>query len=145
MAHSGTNPFHLLSGLDCFSRLQDNCEEIEALAVGELPVLPLFHNPSSSNEPEAMRLSISDHKVIVAPHKHYASAAQELLQSLLPSYPVLNPRDIIRTGEHPIAAGGYADVWKATHNGHNVALKLYRCYMQSFDVTRVVAVRRDNL
>lgn len=46
-------------------------------------------------------------------------------------------------GEHPIAAGGFANVWEGIHDSRKVVLKSYRCYM-SFDVNNVVTVRYDH-
>ena len=40
-----------------------------------------------------------------------------------------------------MAAGGFADVWKAMYNGRTVVLKSYRRYMD-FDVARVAVVCR---
>ena len=70
---------------------------------------------------------------------HCARIAQELPPPLLSHYPLLNPRDIKLTSQHPIAAGGFADAWEATYDGRRVVLKSYRCYV-SFDVTRTVTV-----
>ena len=52
----------------------------------------------------------------------------------------LDPEEVKLIGEHPIAAGGFADIWEAMYGGRKVVLKSYRCYM-TFDVDKVVAVR----
>jgi len=52
----------------------------------------------------------------------------------------LSPEDVELVGEHPVAAGGFANIWQAIHDGRRVVLKSYRRSM-SFDVARVIAVR----
>jgi len=58
-------------------------------------------------------------------------------------YRWLDPEDIKLVGEHPIGAGGFANIWEVTHNGRKAVLKSYRCYVSS-DVTQVVAVRSNH-
>ena len=36
----------------------------------------------------------------------------------------LNSEDIKPVGSHPVAAGGLADIWEATHDGRKIALSL---------------------
>jgi hypothetical protein len=71
--------------------------------------------------------------------QHYA----EMAQTLRPFMPLtccwLSPEDVKPIGNHPIAAGGYANVWEARYDGRRVVLKSYRCYV-TFDVTRVTRV-----
>ena len=52
----------------------------------------------------------------------------------------LSPEDVKLNGEYQIAAGGFADIWEATHGGRKVILKSYR-YSMTSDVTQIVAVR----
>ena len=73
------------------------------------------------------------------PSQRYARLAQERISSLPPPYRWLDPEDVKFIGEHPVAAGGFANVYEATHDGRKVMLKSYRPYM-SFDIARVVAV-----
>lgn len=129
---------HLFSGLRRHvRRFRDDFNDTKHLVTGGPFVPPSLHRPSLSRELEAESLpDITD-----LPHENYALLAQELIPSLLCSYPLLNPHDISISGEYPIADGGYAHIWEATHDGRKVVLKDYRCYL-SFDVTRVVAVRR---
>jgi len=75
--------------------------------------------------------------------QHYAQMARELLSSSLSVCHWLDPEEVKVVGEHPIAAGGFANVWEGTHDGRKVVLKSYRCYV-SFDVTTVAAVRYDH-
>ena len=75
----------------------------------------------------------------VYPSQRYARLAQERISSLPPPYRWLDPEDVKLIGEHPVAAGGFANVYEATHDGRKVMLKSYRPYM-SFDIARVVAV-----
>jgi len=71
--------------------------------------------------------------------KSHGQAAQGIRSSLPSTRRWLGPEDINLVGEHPIAAGGFADIYEATHNGCKVVLKSYRCY-ESFDIARVIAV-----
>jgi len=69
--------------------------------------------------------------------QRYGQLVQDL-RSSLPST-CRGPEDINLIGKHPIAAGGFADIYEATLDGRKVVLKSYRCY-ESFDVARVVTV-----
>ena len=72
--------------------------------------------------------------------QRYAHVARDLRSSLPSSCRWFEPEDIKLICGGPIAAGGFADIWEATHNGRKVILKSYRCYI-SFDVARVATVR----
>ena len=72
--------------------------------------------------------------------QQYAAMAQELLSSLPPPYRLSSPEDVKPVGEHPVAAGRFANLWMGTYKGRKVGLKEYRCYV-SFDVDRIIAVR----
>ena len=74
----------------------------------------------------------------------YAQVAQGLMPSLPSTCHLLSPPDIKLVSEHPIAAGGFANIWEGTHGGRKVVLKSYRCYV-SFDAAQVVAVRCNPL
>jgi len=64
-------------------------------------------------------------------------------QSSLPATcPRLGPEDIKVIGEHPMAAGSFADIWEATYGDRRVVLKSYRRCVTS-NVTQIVAVRYD--
>lgn len=69
--------------------------------------------------------------------------ARGLLSSLPPPYRLLDPEDVKLVGEHPIAAGGFADIWEGTHDGRKVVLKSFRRHM-SFGLAQVIAVRCDH-
>lgn len=66
-----------------------------------------------------------------------------MAQDLRPSLPFtchwLDPNEVNLVDERPIAAGGFANVYEATHDGRKVILKSYRPYVL-FDVAQVVAV-----
>ena len=68
-----------------------------------------------------------------------ARMAQEPQSPLQPTYNWLDPADMRITSEHPVAAGGFADVWEGVFNGHKVIVKSYRCYI-SFDRAQVISV-----
>ena len=72
--------------------------------------------------------------------QHYAWVVQDLRTSVLSACRWLSPEDVDLVSEHPIAAGGFANIHEAKYGGRKVVLKSYRCY-ESFDVARVVAVR----
>lgn len=78
-----------------------------------------------------------------SPSQHYAQMAQDLRPSMPSTCRWVDPEVIRLVGEHPIGAGGFADIWEVTYNGRKAVLKSYRCYI-SFDVTQVVAVRPNH-
>ena len=49
------------------------------------------------------------------------------LTGLLPTSHVV-PGKLTRTTEHPVAFGGYAEVWEGIHNDKRVAIKVFRVY-----------------
>ena len=65
--------------------------------------------------------------------------AQDLRSIIPPTFPRLEPADIRIVGEHPVGAGGFANIWDALHDGRKVILKSYRRYLM-FDVTEVITV-----
>jgi len=79
-----------------------------------------------------------------APDDACAQVAQGLLSSLPSTCHWVNPPAVKLVGEHPIAAGGFANIWKGTYDGRDVVLKSYRCYA-SFDAAQAVAVRCNRL
>ncbi|KAF9641890.1 hypothetical protein BDM02DRAFT_3273656 [Thelephora ganbajun] len=129
-------PKRLISRLHDIQRSQDDDEERESLIVGASPVPQSLHCPSPPSQLEAGSLPISDPDGM-ALLQRCAQTAQELSSFLLSSCPSLSPEDIKLTSERPVAAGGFADIWGAMHDGRKVVLKSYRCYM-SFDVAQVV-------
>jgi len=54
----------------------------------------------------------------------------------------LGPEEVKLVGDRQIAAGGFANIWEATHDGRVVVLKSYR-YSMTDDIARIVAVRCD--
>lgn len=65
--------------------------------------------------------------------------AQHLRSSLPPTCRWLDLDDINLVGELPIAAGGFGDIYGATHGGRKVLLKSLRCYV-SVDIAQAAAV-----
>lgn len=65
---------------------------------------------------------------------------QELQPPLSPTFNWLNPTDIMLIGEHPVAAGGSANIWVGVLNGRKIVIKSFRCY-KSLDRTKVTSVR----
>ena len=80
----------------------------------------------------------------VFPSQHYAQMVQEHLSPLPSPYRWLDLEDVQLVRRHPIAAGGFADIYEATYDGRKVVLKAYRPYI-SFDVAQVIAVRCDRI
>ncbi|KAF9644623.1 kinase-like protein [Thelephora ganbajun] len=75
--------------------------------------------------------------------RHYTRMAQDSLRS--PTSFVrhwFSPEDVKLVGGKPIAAGGFTDIWEATHDGRRVVLKSYRYYVTS-DVAQVAARFRN--
>ena len=146
MSYSGTSLFsgkvlprfrRFLPGLRAIRTPQDG-EEMGHLVTGNPLVPPFPRHPPTPLQFEIKGALPSDiHDTALS--LHCARIAQELLPPLSSHYPLLNPCDIKLTGQHPIAAGGFVDVWEATYDGRRVVLKSYRCYV-SFDVTRTVTV-----
>jgi hypothetical protein len=106
------------------------------LVVGGHPSPQPLPAPSQSE----VRGSPTLHLNGISPPQHYTQMAQGLRSSLPSTCRWLGPEEVKIVGEYPIGAGGFADIWEGTLDGHKVAVKLYRCYM-SFNVTEVVAVR----
>ena len=52
----------------------------------------------------------------------------------------LNPSDIRIVGEHPVAAGGFTDIWEGVLNDRKVVIKSYRRYELS-NRAQVISVR----
>ncbi|KAF9649159.1 hypothetical protein BDM02DRAFT_3186563 [Thelephora ganbajun] len=71
--------------------------------------------------------------------RHYARMAQDSLRSST-SFTCrwLSPEDVKFIGGKPIAAGGFTDIWEATHDSRRVVLKSYRYYV-TFDLAQVIA------
>ena len=133
-------PYLILMPL--FSRLR--AYRRESSVAGEYPAPRSLHPPPSLPLPqlEAKSLLAPDMDD-ECPSQLYARLAQECVSSLPLPYLWLNPEGIKLADEHPIAAGGVANVYEATHDGRKVVLKSYRPYI-SFNVSQVVEVRRNN-
>ena len=111
-------------------------DEREHQVVREPPVPPSLNYRSSLQyelEAESLNFTLTDN--IALPHEPSTSTDQELLPPLQSPFPLLDPYDIGLMGEHPIASGGFADIWEASHHGRKVVLKSYRCY-ETLDVAR---------
>ena len=77
---------------------------------------------------------------MLLPRRH-AQVAQNLRSSLPSTCRWLGPEDVNLIGG-PIAAGGVANIWGATHDGRETVVKSYRRCTSS-DVTQVVEVRHN--
>jgi len=98
------------------------------------PGIPRLKVGGSHNTPALSGISLS---------KHYAQVAQNLRSSMSSTCRWLDPEDIELVGEHPIGAGGSANIWEVIYNGRKVVLKSYRCYVSS-NVAQLVAVRSSH-
>ena len=54
---------------------------------------------------------------------------------LLPASHII-PENFFKTSEHPVASGGFGDVWEGVHNDKRVAIKALRVYKHD-DVKKV--------
>ena len=75
----------------------------------------------------------------LSPCQRYVQMAQGIRSSLSPTHNWVNSADISLTGEHPAAAGGFANIWEGVLNGRKVVVKSYRCYIL-FDHAKVISV-----
>lgn len=99
------------------------------------------HGPPISSQPDNESSPAPKSNHISFP-QHYAQMAQDIRPSLPSDHPWLDPGDVTFISVLPIGAGGFANIYEATHSSRKVVLKSYRCYM-SFDVAQVVAVNCD--
>lgn len=105
----------------------------------------LRHNPSSSANTTRLEIRSSSTPDLngMSLSQRYALMAQDLRSSLPSTCPWLGSEDVDLISERPISAGGFANLYEATHNDRKVALKSYRCYT-SFDIAQVIAVRYNH-
>jgi len=133
--HSPSSPFLHMPLLSRFHVLRqgESPESPLPQPLHRLPIPPRFdvgHSPApDSNER--------------SPSQCYAQMAQDLRPSLQSACPWFSPEDVELIGNHPIAAGGFSDIWEGMYAGRKVVLKSYRCYM-SFNVTQVIAVHHNH-
>jgi len=114
----------------------------EAPAVVEDPAPQAFRCPPPPPPPPQLVIRSSSAPDDVCPLGRYAQIAQGFMSSLPSTCHRLDPLDVKLTGERPIAAGGFANIWEGTHDSRKIVLKSYRCYV-SFDAALAVAVRCD--
>jgi len=81
------------------------------------------------------------------PYERYSEAVRRLRPLFSPTCPLFEPGEVTVIGDTPIAAGGFADIWKGTRgygrDSHNVIQKTYRCY-EICDVERTFRVRNQH-
>ena len=53
--------------------------------------------------------------------------------------------EITRIGDRPVALGGFADVWKGTHGGKQVCVKLLRVSLNNDEIHNKVRIRHRYL
>ena len=61
-------------------------------------------------------------------------------RAILPSSYTISG-DLARVGDHPVAFGGFSDVWKGTHNDTNVCIKHLRVSEQIRETLEKVSIR----
>lgn len=76
---------------------------------------------------------------VISLSQHYLQIARVLQSFMPPTCRLSSLEDVKPIGDHPIAAGGVADIWEAVYDGRKVVLKSYRCYV-TFDVAWTVEV-----
>ena len=62
---------------------------------------------------------------------------------LLPASHII-PESFVQTTEHPVASGGFGDVWEGIYNGERVAIKALRVYKND-NVKKVAKASRSSL
>jgi hypothetical protein len=125
---------HFISRLRPIPRPERECS-----AVGEHPTPQSLRRPSLPPHLEDRGSPAPDLDNPLLSQR-YTQMVRELLPSLPFPYRLLGLEDLKLVGEHPIAAGRFANVLEGTHEGRKVVLKSYRCYVL-FDVAQVTAVR----
>ena len=112
----------------------------EPSIAGEFLTLQSLHRPPPPSQLEVRSSPTPDSDDGLSLPQHYARTAQDFQLSLPSTCCWLSPKDVDLVDEHPIAAGGFANILEAKYGGRKVVLKSYRCYV-SFDVAQVIAVR----
>ena len=74
------------------------------------------------------------------PYERYSEAVRQLCLLHLPTCPSFEPGEVRVVGDTPIAAGGFADIWRGTRNATSIVQKTYRCY-ETGDVGSISQVR----
>ena len=110
----------------------------EPSVVGEYLGRRSLHRPLPPPQAEARSLSPRDSDN-GSPSQCYVQMAQEGLSPSPSLYHLLGPEDVKPVGEHPIAAGGFSDIWEGVYDGRTVVMKSYRCYV-SFDAAQIAMV-----
>ena len=112
----------------------------DSSVIKKLPTMPhsLHHLPGSP-QLQVARLSTPGLDAITL--SQHCSQIAHVLQPFMPhTCRWLSPEDVKLIGDHPIAAGGFADIWEAVHDGRKVVLKSRRCYVL-FDIAQAARVR----
>jgi len=135
-------PKRIIAGLRTILGSRDDDGERKHLVGGESLVPRILHRLSLLPQLEVVSLPASDLDDIIL-LQSYARMAQDLRLSMPSTCRWPCPEDVKLVGEHPIAAGAFANIWEVTYDGCKAVLKSYRCYI-SFDVAQVVAVRRKS-
>lgn len=133
---------HLITRPRTTRRSEDDEEERQHLVAWEHNPPQSLHHLPPLPPLEAWSSSASGLDDLTLLHC-YSLIAQEILSSLPFPTRLLGPDDLRLVDGLPVAAGRFADILEATHEGRRVVLKVYRCY-RSFDVNRVLAVRRGS-
>lgn len=76
------------------------------------------------------------------PYERYSEAVRQLCLLLLPACPLFEPGEVTVVGDTPIAAGGFADIWRGTRGANSIIQKSYRCY-ETGDVESISRVRNE--
>lgn len=104
----------------------------------------LFSRPSSAQENTADQSPPNPPAPVVGnnlPHERNSGVVPQLIPSSCTSF---EGEELKVIGSTPIGAGGYADIWEATHGGRAVVLKSYRLY-ETDDIGHTARVRDECL
>jgi len=133
-------PIRLVSRLlETFRRANEVDEEERHLLNEEHFASPSPDYPLALSHLEGGDLSALDLDSVPA-YQRYVLVAQGLRSSLPSTHRWLHQGDLRIIGEHPVAAGGFANIWEGVLNGRKVMVKSYRCYVL-FDHVQVISVR----
>jgi len=97
-----------------------------------------FHRPPAP--PRLDEISSTPDSNKVSRSQHYAQIARDIRSSLPSTCRWFAPEDVNLVGNRSLAAGEFANIWEAVHDGRKVILKSYRCCVLS-GVTQVIEVR----
>jgi hypothetical protein len=105
----------------------------------EPPSSQPLHHPPTLPQTEAAASPVPELDHVSLP-RHFVEMVQILRSSVPSAIPWFGSEDVELSGNHPIAAGGSADIWEVIYCGRKAVLKSYRCYLTA-GATQVAEVQ----